>query len=316
MPENVAMEEFKSYIDKLDVTELVGHGQCAEELREVQEQIYNGDVNSELMCNERNLREVFVEELIVQFYKDLFTSKGSMKEEHRDIIKRTVTARVPKQYWNKLVATPSLEEVRKDFHGMASGKSPVPNGFSVDFYKHNWGVVGGEVYKAVNFWCANISIPKYVIHEADMKIRTFLWAGKGEGSYHSKWTHSVRLKGVSVWAYKKQDRDPWYWCTILKARPLVKQKLQVSVGNGDNVFFWYDRWCALGPVWDYLDESERANLYVPLGAKLSEVEWVMPGARRQTAMLMQVHACFVQLVFSGENDKWLWGAGEFVQSRL
>ncbi|GAA0169985.1 hypothetical protein LIER_24351 [Lithospermum erythrorhizon] len=97
----------------------------------------------------------------------------------------------------------------------------------------------------------------------------------------------MRLKGVSVWAYKKGERDPWYLNNILKVRPLVKQRLQVSVGNREDVSFWHDPWCVLGPVWDYLDDGERASLQVPSGAKLSEVEWVMPGARRQTMRLMQ-----------------------------
>ncbi|GAA0155974.1 hypothetical protein LIER_43338 [Lithospermum erythrorhizon] len=131
--------------------------QCAEELREVQEQIYNGAVTSELMCKEKNLREVFarysremellrskaratylekgdfstsffhrsvvaytqrhkipmiedgdgvyhqdpmkVEGVIVQFYNDLFTSKGSLREEHKAIIRRDVTARVREENW-------------------------------------------------------------------------------------------------------------------------------------------------------------------------------------------------------------------------
>ncbi|GAA0173753.1 hypothetical protein LIER_27304 [Lithospermum erythrorhizon] len=254
------MEEFKSCIDALDVTELAGHGQvftwCSnwasrdghlrkldhvfcnlewvqclpqsyvhvqppevsdhcllsihlkngvvtEELREVQEQIYNGAVTSELMCKERNLREVFakysraemelfkskaratylekgdfstsffhrsvvaytqrqkismiedgakvchqdpveVEGVIVQFYKDLFTSKGPLSKVQKDVIRRTVTARVPVEDWAQLVAVPGLEEVKEAFQGMASGKSPGPDGFSTDFYKHNWEVVGEE----------------------------------------------------------------------------------------------------------------------------------------------------------------------------
>ncbi|GAA0151837.1 reverse transcriptase [Lithospermum erythrorhizon] len=214
-------------------------------------------------------------------------------------------------------------------------------------------LVRSSIFGLQNFWCANIPIPKYVIHEVEQRIRTFLWDGKDKGPYHSKvawktlflplkegglgfkcmlswsrvclgkllwniasmkqtlwvqWVQNVRLKGVSVWAYKRRGRDPWYWCKILKVRPLVRQKLQVSVGNGDNVLFWYDPWCALGPVWDYLDETERASLQIPLGAKLSEVEWIMPGARRQTVRLVQSHLwgevrCRSATVSWG---KWLW----------
>ncbi|GAA0158372.1 hypothetical protein LIER_15420 [Lithospermum erythrorhizon] len=54
--------------------------------------------------------------------------------------------------------------------------------------------------------------------------------------------------------------------------------------------FCHDPWCVLGPVWDYLDAGERASL--------------------------QVRDCFVNLVFSRENDQWRWGAGDFVQSQL
>ncbi|GAA0167318.1 reverse transcriptase [Lithospermum erythrorhizon] len=222
-------------------------------------------------------------------------------------------------------------------------------------------LVRSSIFGLHNFWCANVPIPKYVIQKVEQRIRTFLWAGKGEGPYHSKvswktlclplregglgfkcmltwsrvclgkllwdiasmkqtlwvqWVHSVRLRGVSVWAYKRRGRDPWYWRKILKVRAMVRQKVQVLVGNGSRVFFWYDSWCPLGPVWDYLDEAERDSLQIPLGAKLSEVEWVMPGARRQTVRLVQVRDCFVQLAFSEEDDQWLWGAGEFVQSQL
>ncbi|GAA0157327.1 hypothetical protein LIER_38438 [Lithospermum erythrorhizon] len=182
--------------------------QCAEELRGVQESIYNGIVDSELMCKEHNLREVLVrysraemellkskaratylekgdfstsffhrsvvaytqrhkismiedgdgichkepvkvEGVIVQFYKDRFRSKGPLKEEDREIIRRTVTARVPEEYWGQLVALPSLEEVKRAFHDMASGKSPGLDGFSSEFYKHNWSIVGEGVYQAV-----------------------------------------------------------------------------------------------------------------------------------------------------------------------
>ncbi|GAA0146494.1 hypothetical protein LIER_06429 [Lithospermum erythrorhizon] len=71
------------------------------------------------------------------------------------------------------------------------------------------------------------------------------------------WVHSVKLKGGSIWAYKKRDKDPWYWKNILKVRPLVKQRLQVSMGNGKHVSFWHDPWSELGVIWDYLGDNEK-----------------------------------------------------------
>ncbi|GAA0163981.1 hypothetical protein LIER_19724 [Lithospermum erythrorhizon] len=41
-----------------------------------------------------------VEKLIVKFYKNLFTSKGPLREEHKDVIRRNVSARVPEEYWS------------------------------------------------------------------------------------------------------------------------------------------------------------------------------------------------------------------------
>ncbi|GAA0184586.1 reverse transcriptase [Lithospermum erythrorhizon] len=38
----------------------------------------------------------------------------------------------------------------------------------------------------MNFWCANLPLPKYVIEEVERMVRTFLWNGKAEGSYNAK----------------------------------------------------------------------------------------------------------------------------------
>ncbi|GAA0158371.1 hypothetical protein LIER_15419 [Lithospermum erythrorhizon] len=72
---------------------------------------------------------------------------------------------------------------------------------------------GGLGFKCMFTW-SQVCLGKLLWNIASLK-QTF-WV---------QWVHSVRLKGVSVWAYKKRDRDPWYWNKILKVRPLVKQKL-------------------------------------------------------------------------------------------
>ncbi|GAA0158737.1 hypothetical protein LIER_15683 [Lithospermum erythrorhizon] len=489
--------------------------QSAEELREVQERIYDGIVDSELMCKERNLREVFVRynraemELLKSKARATYLEKGdfstsffhrsvvaytqrhkiSMIEdgdggEHKDIIRKTVTARVPEEYWGQLDALPRLEEVKRAFHDMANGKSPGPDGFSSEFYKHNWNVVGGGVYEVVVHVFATGEFPAALnattitlvpksafipgrsltdsvlllqelvqgCHKDDgipkMAIKVDLqkaydmveweslwvvmetmafpsrfifllqqcvqtakfsvnvngalkrWFGRTRGvrqgdpisSYlfllvlevfncmmraasqdasfsshhlcqaqqitHMSFAddmvivvsptqqsikivqHCIEVFGEITGLKLNCAKSKVYFgsmsslereriCRLLQMEegslpmkyleiPLTSGHLAcedyrglidricskinswqarqlsfggraqlVSVGNGDNVFFWYDPWCALGPVWDYLDESERASMQVPLGAKLSEVEWIMPGARRQTVRLVQ-----------------------------
>ncbi|GAA0153256.1 hypothetical protein LIER_11540 [Lithospermum erythrorhizon] len=99
-----------------------------------------------------------------------------------------------------------------------------------------------------------------------------------------QWVHSVRLKGWSIWAYKKKEKDHWYWKKILKVRPIVRPKIQVVVGTGQNVSFWHDSWCEFGAVWEYLDDRERGYIQVPFDARLSE--------------------------FTEGADLWLWNAAE------
>ncbi|GAA0159379.1 hypothetical protein LIER_16167 [Lithospermum erythrorhizon] len=66
-----------------------------------------------------------------------------------------------------------------------------------------------------------------------------------------KWVHTVRLKGRSVWGYKKKPPDPWYWKKLNKVRLVVQNKYSVSVQNGEDVSFWFDCWAPFGFVWGY-----------------------------------------------------------------
>ncbi|GAA0151699.1 reverse transcriptase [Lithospermum erythrorhizon] len=99
-----------------------------------------------------------------------------------------------------------------------------------------------SIFGLQNFWCSQVPIPKYVIEEVESRIRSFLWSGKEGGrsiakvswnticlplkgglgfknmqkeSLWMKWVHIIRLKGVSIWAYKKKESDPWLWKKVL-----------------------------------------------------------------------------------------------------
>lgn len=42
----------------------------------------------------------------------------------------------------ELIATPTLQEIQQAFFRMGNYKSPGPDGMTVTFYKHYWGIVG------------------------------------------------------------------------------------------------------------------------------------------------------------------------------
>ncbi|GAA0163982.1 hypothetical protein LIER_19725 [Lithospermum erythrorhizon] len=50
---------------------------------------------------------------------------------------------------------------------------------------------------------------------------------------------------------------------------------------------------------------------IPHEGKLSRItKWVMPGTRRQTQKIMQVHHFFSALVLSEGVDQWIWGSSQ------
>ncbi|GAA0161171.1 hypothetical protein LIER_17547 [Lithospermum erythrorhizon] len=150
--------------------------------------VYNGNVDSQVLCRERNLREAYVrsvldytykhrismiedeegecrkdpvevERVITDLYKGLFSSYGPLSMEQKSVIQRSISARVPEEYCAQLVAVPTLAEVRKAFHELARGKSPGPDGISVEFYKHNWDMIAGDLHNAVKYVFATRFLP-------------------------------------------------------------------------------------------------------------------------------------------------------------
>ncbi|GAA0156652.1 hypothetical protein LIER_38312 [Lithospermum erythrorhizon] len=307
-----------------------------------------------------------------------------------------------------LVAVPSYEEVKKDFHELANGKSHGPDGFSTQFYKCNWYFIGNDLYKAVKkilstgdylvalnsttitlvpkvefpkglfgstrglrqedhissylfllvleddmvivasptqqslqviqesldtrhlrfggraqlirssifgvlkFWCANLHIPKYVTQDVEKRIRTFLWAGRGEGHYHSKvsWrTLCLPLKEGGLGfkcAFCQVERGVSLGIEEKREGLLVLEE-DTKVGNGEHVSFWHDPWSKVGDLWNFSDANERRYFHIPHDARLSEVgDWSLPGGRKQTARIVQVHQFLSSPVLTERANEWMW----------
>ncbi|GAA0174008.1 hypothetical protein LIER_41640 [Lithospermum erythrorhizon] len=120
----------------------------ADMLQKVQEEVFSGDVAQDNMARERNVRAELdrVEEVIVDFYRRLFTSQGSLTVEQIHTIKRVVDKKIPKKAVEILTFKPTFEEVRPSVFEMVVGKSPSSDGFGIKFYKFNWNVVAQSVF--------------------------------------------------------------------------------------------------------------------------------------------------------------------------
>ncbi|GAA0175607.1 reverse transcriptase [Lithospermum erythrorhizon] len=217
-----------------------------------------------------------------------------------------------------------------------------------------------SVFGLQNFWCSQVPIPKYVIQEVEIRVRSFLWSGKEGGrsiakvawdtvclplkeeglgfksiqvwstvclckmlwnivarkeSLWVKWVHTVRLKGVSIWAYKKRDSDPWLWKKVLQMRGLIQGKYRVVIGNGRSISFWFDPWCSVGVMWDKLSDGEKLTMPVPRNASLFEAQMVLLGSRRQISTILRVYHEFQTLQLTIERvDECVWiESGGFTQ---
>ncbi|GAA0156288.1 hypothetical protein LIER_13816 [Lithospermum erythrorhizon] len=100
-----------------------------------------------------------VEKVITTFYQEFFTSQGPLTIAQRETVKRVIKARVPEEYLTRLNASPTMAEVKDAFHGLSYGKSSRPNGLVAEFFKYNWGRIGGDVFKAVQHIFATSDFP-------------------------------------------------------------------------------------------------------------------------------------------------------------
>ncbi|KAF5803513.1 putative reverse transcriptase zinc-binding domain-containing protein [Helianthus annuus] len=137
-----------------------------------------------------------------------------------------------------------------------------------------------------------------------------------------EWVQSYRLKGKSFWVCKTPANCCSSWRNIIHMRPLIRKHVWSELGDGASTSAWFDFWCDLGPLGDFLTprtitdadfrlDNSVANIY-------SHGYWNWPMAWRDTyPVLIQLDE--VQLNPT-KHDKLLWkddsDLDEFSSSRV
>ena len=76
-----------------------------------------------------------------------------------------------------------------------------------------------------------------------------LWdIARKKDSLWVKWRHVYMLKGRSLWGVDCAYNASWTWRKLLKLRNIAIKCIKYKVGNGRNVFVWYDNWHDLDPL--------------------------------------------------------------------
>ncbi|XP_035830773.1 uncharacterized protein LOC118480171 [Helianthus annuus] len=73
------------------------------------------------------------------------------------------------------------------------------------------------------------------------------------------WVHDYKLKGKSFWMVKAPTNCCWSWRKLLQLRPLIRSYIWTSLGDGRSTSAWYDTWCPLGPLGDFLTPRTITN---------------------------------------------------------
>ncbi|GKC98845.1 hypothetical protein Tco_1169120 [Tanacetum coccineum] len=86
-----------------------------------------------------------------------------------------------------------------------------------------------------------------------------------------KWMNVVRLKGKSIWEIKVEANSSCGWKQILGLRDKIRPHIIKTLGNGNETFFWHDKWCEIGPLSNVFGLDLMSDSAVDLNVKVSDM---------------------------------------------
>jgi hypothetical protein len=92
--------------------------------------------------------------MALEFYRNLLGSKNThFTDASAERVKQLISPIVPIEEATLLERDVTAEEIKKTIFSMKSNKAPGPDGYTAEFYKSSWHIVGGDVIEAIqNFF--------------------------------------------------------------------------------------------------------------------------------------------------------------------
>uniref|UniRef100_A0A251VNU9 Putative RNA-directed DNA polymerase, eukaryota, Reverse transcriptase zinc-binding domain protein n=1 Tax=Helianthus annuus TaxID=4232 RepID=A0A251VNU9_HELAN len=126
------------------------------------------------------------------------------------------------------------------------------------------------------------------------------------------WVHDHRLKDKNFWMCKIPSNSSWSWRKLLQLRQSLRPYMWTKIGNGEDTSAWYDKWCDIGPLGNFLTPRTITNAGFRLDNKVVDVQtngvWSWPVAWRDLfPVLNQIDNVHIEL---NKQDKLLWRDGD------
>ncbi|XP_010541226.1 PREDICTED: uncharacterized protein LOC104814740 [Tarenaya hassleriana] len=134
------------------------------------------------------------------------------------------------------------------------------------------------------------------------------------GSLWVAWLWRNFLKRKGYWDTSHSPRFSWNLRKLLHLKPVVRQFLRCSLGDGKRASFWFDDWIDLGPLIEFVGEDGPRLLRIPRQARVADVVtdtgWFLPGARSPRVLEILIRLSTIRVPNPGNGaDKFEWKCG-------
>ena len=129
-----------------------------------------------------------------------------------------------------------------------------------------------------------------------------------------KWIHTYRLKGRSFWEVSIPWDASWCWKKILGLRDEFRCFFKHKVGDGKEIFFWYDNWSRAGPLSQFFSPRDIASRGSTGSAKVADCivngRWKWPDGVRNIVQGLNVSEPCIN---TSIKDALVWQSRDGVQ---
>nr|GEW18611.1 hypothetical protein [Tanacetum cinerariifolium] len=85
------------------------------------------------------------------------------------------------------------------------------------------------------------------------------------------WIHLHKIKDRNFWELPCRGKMSWAWRKVLQLRPFIRKFVWHSIGDGTRTSIWYDQWCSLSLLADFISTRDMFRAGLSTTSKVPDV---------------------------------------------